>query len=109
MVNSKRKGKGGELEVANLLKKHGFRCRRSVQYNGYDPEGQGDVVGLPGYHIEVKRVETGFAGIDKAMDQSIRDSKDGEVPTVFHRRNRKGWLVTMRFDDWIKYLEDGDE
>lgn len=26
----------------------------------------------------------------------------GDIPTVFHRRNGKGWLVTMRIKDWIK-------
>ena len=61
-----------------------------------------DLSGLPGIHIEVKRVER--LNVGEAMEQSIRDSErmnDG-VPALFHRRNRKPWLVTMRFDDWIK-------
>lgn len=61
-----------------------------------------DLSGLPGIHIEVKRVEK--LNVGEAMEQSIRDSErmnDG-VPALFHRRNRKPWLVTMRLDDWIK-------
>ena len=60
-----------------------------------------DVVGLPGIHIEVKRVER--LNVVEAMEQSVRDSErmgDG-VPALFHRRNRKPWLVTMRLEDWL--------
>lgn len=38
-----------------------------------------------------------------AMDQAVRDAEkfhDG-APTVFHRRNREGWLVTMQLSDWL--------
>ena len=39
----------------------------------------------------------------QAMAQAVRDAErfqDG-APTVFHRRNRSGWLVTQRLEDWI--------
>ena len=45
--------------------------------------------------------------VGEAMDQAIRDSErmvDG-VPTLFHRRNRKPWLVTMRLVDWLELFE----
>lgn len=93
----------GEREIANILKARGYDCRRSQQYNGYAPEGQPDVVGLPNIHIEVKRVER--LNIDNAMEQAIRDSRDGEIPTVWHRKNRKPWYVTMRLEDWIDFYE----
>ena len=38
------------------------------------------------------------------MPQAVRDAErfqDG-VPAVFHRRNRSGWLVTMRLPDWME-------
>ena len=43
----------------------------------------------------------------EAMEQSIRDSermKDG-IPALFHRKNRKPWLVTMRLSDWLKLYQ----
>ena len=43
----------------------------------------------------------------EAMEQAIRDSQrmqDG-VPALFHRRNRKPWLVTMRLVDWLELFE----
>lgn len=97
-INSKEKGKKGEREFATLCRKHGFEnARRGQQYNGLD--GQ-DVVGLEGIHIEVKRVER--LNIDEAMRQAIRDSKEGEIPIVAHRRNREEWKVTMRAKDWFE-------
>ena len=63
--------------------------------------------GLPGIHVECKRVER--LNVQEAMDQAIRDAErmqDG-IPTLFHRRNRKPWLVTMRLEDWISlYAQD---
>ena len=55
MVNGKKKGKAGELEVARILRSYGYPCRRGQQYSGAN--GDADVVGLPGIHIEVKRRE----------------------------------------------------
>ena len=95
-MNSRTKGKVGEREVANILKDHGYDCRRGQQYCGAN--GDADVVGLDGYHIEVKRVER--LNIDNAMEQAIRDSK-GDIPIVWHRKNRKPWYITMRMEDWL--------
>lgn len=98
-INSKRKGKEGELEICRVLKQYGFGCRRSVQYNGKAEEGQADIVGLTGIHAEIKRVER--LNLYDAMAQAIHDAKDGELPSVFHRRNHSEWLVTMRLKDWM--------
>lgn len=97
-INSKRKGRDGELEFSNLCKEHGFNTRRSQQYAGINNDA--DVVGLEGIHIEVKRVEQ--LNVSKAMGQAIKDSKDIEIPIVAHRKNREEWKVTMLADDWFK-------
>lgn len=98
-VNSKRKGAAGERELAKQLNEYGFKTRRSVQYNGKADDGKADLVNLPGIHIECKRVER--LNVSEAMAQAVNDAK-GEMPTVFHRKNREGWLVTMRLDDWME-------
>ena len=97
-MNSRNKGVRGELEAAHLLKTYGYDARRGQQYSGAN--GDPDVVGLPGIHIEVKRVEK--LNIDNAVDQSCTDASYGELPIVLHRKNRKPWLVTMTFLDWIE-------
>ena len=100
-MNSRTKGKRGELEAAKLLKKYGYDARRGQQFSGAN--GDADVVGLPGIHIEVKRVEK--LNIENAVDQAIRDSREDEKPAVLHRKNRRKWLVTMPFDEWIELYQ----
>lgn len=104
-MNSRRKGADGEREIAAILQGYGYDTRRGQQFSGL--AGDADVIGLPGYHLEIKRVER--LNIDTAMDQSVRDAdaesiRAGRVitPVVMHRRNRREWLVTMRLDDFMK-------
>ena len=107
MLNSKQKGKRGELELVHKLQHYGFNTRRSVQYNGKTEDGQADLVGLPNIHIECKRVEK--LNLYDAIAQAKRDAKTEELPTVFHRKNDSEWLVTMRLDDWIELYKKYEE
>lgn len=97
---SRDKGKRGERECAALLKSHGFDARRGQQFNGSD--GSADVVGLPGFHVEVKRTEA--LRIYEAMGQAEDDARDGETPLVLHRRNRKEWLAILKADDFLEMI-----
>lgn len=95
---SQRKGAGGERELCELLQQAGYPVERggSMTFGSI-----ADIVGLPRVHIECKRVER--LNLHDAMNQAIQDSarlRDG-WPCVFHRRNRSGWLVTMRLNDWL--------
>ena len=104
MANGKRKGKDGELELTRKLKDHGFDVHRGQQYCGAN--GDADIVGLPGIHIECKRTES-FRLWD-ALSQAKADAKDGEMPVVMHRKNNCEWVVVQPLDDWIKlYNESG--
>lgn len=100
-INGRSKGKAGELELARILRCHGFEARRGQQYCG--TSGDADVVGLPGIHVEVKRVEK--LNIEKAMEQSRSDARKGEIPIVVHRKNRKPWLVTMDLEDFLELYD----
>lgn len=100
--SQQRKGKSGELELVTYFNKRGYKTRRGASRSyGTEP----DVIGLPGIHCEVKRVEK--LNLSEAMAQAVEDSErfhDG-LPVVFHRKNREGWLATMRLNDWIKLYE----
>jgi Holliday junction resolvase len=103
--NSKRKGKTGELELAKKLREYGYSARRSVQYNGKEEEGQADLLGLPGIHIECERTER--FSLYEAMDQAKRDSKGtGNMPAVFHRKNHCDWVVVLSLDDFMKIYSE---
>ena len=100
--SQREKGKRGERELAGQLREYGYDCRRGQQYCGRS--GAADVVGLPGIHIECKRVER--LNLHDAMDQAMRDAnalpEEGRpFPAVFHRRDHEEWLVTMRMEEWI--------
>lgn len=97
-MNSKQKGARGERELAHKLSEYGYECRRGQQYCGAN--GDADVIGLPGIHIECKRVER--LNIYDAISQAKHDARKDEKPTVFHRKDHSEWLVTMTLDDWME-------
>lgn len=90
-MNSRDKGKRGELEFAHFLKdNHGIDARRGQQFSGGNESP--DVVGVPGLHLEVKRVES--LNIHAAVAQATKDAA-GLPWAVAHRRNGGKWLVTV--------------
>lgn len=97
---SREKGKRGEREVASKLREHGFHGKRGQQFCGI--EGDADVIGIPGYHLEVKRTEQ-FRLWD-AMRQAERDAKDGEIPVVVHRKNGASWVAVLDLDDFLELV-----
>lgn len=96
-MNSKRKGKEGELELAKKLRDYGYEAKRGVQYKG--GQDSPDVIGLDDIHIECKRVEN--LNIYNAMEQADRDCGEN-MPVVMHRRNNKPWLATLHLEDFLK-------
>lgn len=101
-MNSRNKGAAGERELANTLKNYGYKARRGQQYSGAN--GDADVIGLDGIHIECKRVER--LNLYDAMSQAVKDARENEKPAVFHRRNHCEWLVTMKLEDWISLYRE---
>ena len=99
IVNSREKGKKGEREFAKLCRGEGFPVRRGQQYNGL--EGK-DVVGLDGFHVEVKRCER--INIYEFMSQAVGDAEPGEIPIVAMRKNHEAWLVLIGAEDFLKLL-----
>ena len=103
MINSKAKGKRGELYVVNKFKEYGYNeVHRTAQFKGNTGQAQ-DIEGIDYIHAEVKFVEK--LNINQAMEQAIRDNKKpcNEVfPTVFHKKNNDRLMVTMYFDNWIE-------
>ena len=96
-MNSKRKGSAGERELAKILRTYGYETRRSVQYNGM--QGEADVVGVNGLHIECKRCQQVRDEI--FMQQAERDARKGDIPVVMYRRNNEKWKANMRLDHFM--------
>ena len=102
-INSRDKGKRGELELAAFLKEHGYaEARRGQQFKGGTDSP--DVVGVPGLHFECKRVEA--LSVYAAFAQACRDSGPASIPVVAHRRNGtkacpKPWLAILGLDAFM--------
>ena len=101
-INSRQKGARFERQLAGRLREYGFEARRGQQFSGAN--GDADVVGLPGVHIEAKAVER--LNIHDAMDQARRDARENEFPAVFHKKNHTNILVTMDFEDWMQLYRE---
>ncbi len=110
--SSRNKGKVGERELAKVLRSFfpmlASDLKRTQQFCGKGNNGNSsDVTGLPGIHIECKRVEK--LNIYDAIAQAVRDSQGSDnLPAVFHRKNGKEWLVTMPLKDWVKIYESSE-
>ena len=94
--SSQRKGKNGELELAEILTAL-FKVPVKRMASAYLPGIVApDVYGVPGIHIEVKRRER--VALHAAIKQARHDGI-GRTPIVAHRGNRSAWLVTVALDD----------
>lgn len=101
-INSREKGARFERTLASKLREYGYKCRRGQQYCGAN--GDADVVGLPGIHIEAKAVEK--MHLYDWMEQAKRDAKKNEFPAVFHKKNNCKILVTMELQDWMEIYKE---
>ena len=101
-VNSRNKGKTGELEFAAVLKGKQLDARRGQQFHG--GPGSPDVVcsDLPGVHFEVKRVE-GAKCVYDWWEQAKRDGV-GKISVIAHRQNGQQWLAILDMEDLLDLL-----
>ena len=91
----RRKGIRGELEVAAILRAHGFAARRDGRL---DEDLAHDVAG---YHFEVRRRET------LALPAWTRDAEQGaagRVPVVAYRRSGEPWYAVLPFEELARLL-----
>jgi len=96
-LNSRNKGKRGELELAAFLRDRGFEARRGQQHAG-GVESPDVVTSLRDVHFEVKRVEAGNPYV--WLEQAIRDA-GYKTPVVAHRKSQQGWIAVMRLEDLL--------
>ena len=96
MPDSREKGKRGEREFANELRKLGINARRSQQFCGTD--GTADVkTDIEGVHVEVER--RGKIAAIRFLEQAERDKNDEDFPIVAMREDRGPWTVMFRLDN----------
>lgn len=99
---SREKGKRGERELASKLREYGYDARRGQQYCGAN--GDADVTGLPGLHVECKRTER--LELYEALAQARNDTKEGEIPVVAHRRNNCEWVMIIPLECFMEIYRE---
>lgn len=95
---SRTKGKTGEREIVLLAKEAGFdKAHRSWQI----PQPNGDIGGIPGVHLEVRRRE-GLAV--EAWCREVEAKANDRIPVVAWRRNGEPWRATLPLTDLLRLL-----
>lgn len=113
-MNSRQKGKRGELEFVNFLKARNINARRGQQYAGGTDSP--DVIAegcLHNVHIEVKRTERTdiYSWLEQAFKDAAKSSLDldtfalGKLPVVAHKKNGKGWVAILDMNFFIDLME----
>jgi hypothetical protein len=102
-VNSRDKGKRGELEACRALRALGLDAERTVQHEGRGSAGDVRVFGCNA-HLEVKLREQ-FT-VYKHMAQAIRDCRPGGVPAVLLKQNRSPFLLMLQLSDWWRLVDE---
>lgn len=99
--SARAKGAGAEREVVDILVQHGYDAHRTP-HSGALVWMPGDVTGVPGIFIEVKRCEQ--VRIDEWSEKAELQA-DGKVPVVVYRRSRQPWRVVLRLEDFLELME----
>lgn len=89
MTGSRLKGARGERELAALLRDlTGLDVRRRVRQH----RGDSDLVGVPGWSIEVKRhAKTTPATVAAWWAQAVAQAGPAELPVLLYRLDRRHW------------------
>lgn len=103
--SERRKGADGEREVAGVIRHvAGIACDRVPNSGGlWIP---GDVAGVDGFHIEVKRQET--LRLPLWLRQAADDAPAGSVPVVVFRQSLTPWQATLPLHAFAQLLRIRD-
>lgn len=94
------KGARGELEVAEVFRRHGFDCDRTPNSGGL--RIRGDLYGTVPAHLEVKRQEV--LRLPLWLRQAADEAEPGALPVVAFRQNRGGWYAALPLEALAELL-----
>ena len=96
---SRRKGAAGERELFALLEEHlGIAIKRNLEQTR---GGGADSYDLPGYAIEVKRVEQ--LAVDRWWSQAVMQAGSA-IPVLAYRQSRQPWRFVVPLE-WVQGFE----
>lgn len=100
-LNSRAKGKVGELEACHILRSlFGWSARRTQQRTGWSDGNSPDIEvdQTPSLFWEIKRVQA--LNVPRALTLAVKQC-GRRCPVVMHRPNNSpnGWMITLRLTD----------
>jgi len=103
------KGQAGEREAAALIRQHtGWQVQRRVR----NAAGDSDLVGVPGWSVEIKRYASASRSEIAGWWSQCVEQACGELPVLFYRLDRGSWrgvwplavnLRVQHADQWQDY------
>ena len=103
------KGQAGEREAAALIRQHtGWQVQRRVR----NAAGDSDLVGVPGWSVEIKRYASASRAEIAGWWSQCVEQACGELPVLFYRLDRGSWrgvwplavnLRVQHADQWQDY------
>lgn len=98
----RRKGAAAERELANLLQDAlGTVVQRRL---GQERDGGHDIQLGNEVAVQVKRQER--SSPHTWLDQAQDDAPEGMLPAVAWRPSRRGWVVMMDLEHWVKLARE---
>lgn len=95
------KGARGELEIRDILRRHGFADAHRNFMSG--AQGGGDLAdAIPDCHLEVKRVENCL--LPAWWRQAKRGARPTDLVVIAHRASMQPWMATMRLTHALELL-----
>lgn len=105
--SARQKGHGYELAIKSAHEDLGFKEVFTSRNESKRLDDAGvDLAGLP-YHVQCKAVER----LAPSLHEILSAMPSDKIRVVFHKRNRKGTVVSMSMQDWmsiLKFLKEKD-
>lgn len=99
---SRAKGGRGEREVVQLARAAGFHDAART-HDGRTQVGRGDIAGIPGVHVEVKRREK--LAVRAWLDEAAAEAHEHDLPVVAFRQNGGDWYAALPLDELLALLK----
>lgn len=105
-INSKNKGKRGELLLVHAQNDFGLHAERTVQFSGRHPDSS-DITTreFPGFYQEMKFTEK--LNVQEAFQRACEDC-GAKIPIVYHKRKRGPILAILEAEKLWQLLMNPD-
>ncbi len=100
MINSRKKGHKFECDMAEFLRVYGWGAVTCRSESKSLDDAKVDLVDNTPFYFQLKAVESMRTSYHDLLNQI----KEGKVPVILHKRNNKGIVAVMKFEDFANML-----